>query len=160
MKIGDEPIPKTLHILLADDDRDDCLLFQEALNELLVSTQVTLAHDGEQLMQILTKKTNQLPDVIFLDLNMPRKNGFVSLEELKKDKELQHLPVIIFSTAYEPDIVDLLYKNGAQYYICKPASYKNLKKVIHQALTLIIQSPAIPPTRERFLLSPVETNQV
>lgn len=160
MTISDESIPKILHILLADDDRDDCLIFQEALNELLVSTHVTVVHDGVQLMQHLNQKTTLLPDVIFLDLNMPRKNGFASLEELKQDKELKHLPVIIISTSYEHDIVDLLYMHGAQYYICKPASYQNLKKVIQEALSLLIQFPLVQPPRERFLLGPVEINSV
>jgi CheY-like chemotaxis protein len=160
MKIGNESIPNILHILLADDDRDDCLIFQDALAELLISAHTTIVHDGEQLMQLLNQKTTRLPDVIFLDLNMPRKNGFASLEELKQNKKLKHLPVVIISTSYEHDIVVLLYKNGAQYYICKPTSFEDLKQVIHQALTRLNHLPVVPPSRENFLLQPVETNSL
>lgn len=160
MKIGNESILRELHILLADDDRDDCLIFQDALAELPISTHTTIVHDGEQLMQLLNQKTTRLPDVIFVDLNMPRKNGFVSLKELKQDEKLKHLPVIIISTSYEPDIVDLLYKSGAQYYICKPTSFENLKQVIHQALTLSNHLPVVPPASENFLLQPVDTHLI
>ena len=64
---------KQLNILLADDDTDDCIFFKEALDELLLPTHLITVHDGEQLMQLLTNETTELPDVLFLDLNMPRK---------------------------------------------------------------------------------------
>ncbi|MBC8110037.1 MAG: response regulator [Verrucomicrobia bacterium] len=88
-----------LNLLLADDDKDDRFFFEEALEELQVSIHLTTVNDGEQLTQLLiqqmTKLPNQLPDVLFLDLNMPRKNGFECLAEIKRTKKLQHLPVII-----------------------------------------------------------------
>ena len=82
-----------LHVLLADDDIDDCIFFKEALAELLLSTQLTAVHDGEQLMQHLTDETCELPDVVFLDINMPRKNGFECLAEIKLSGKLKLLPV-------------------------------------------------------------------
>ncbi len=137
-----------INILLADDDKDDCLIFKEVLEELELSTQLTTLHDGEQLMQLLTKDSDELFDVLFLDLNMPRKNGFACLEEIKRLEKLTSLPVIIFSTSYDQSIVALLYKNGAQNYICKPADFSQLKRVVHQAITLTTQSPG-----ERVTLS-------
>ena len=142
-----------LNLLLADDDKDDCLFFKEALEELAVFAHLTTVHDGDQLMQMLNNKSDQLPDVLFLDLNMPRKNGFACLKEIKLDKKLKQLPVIIFSTSYEQDIADLLYKNGAHYYICKPASFSNLKKVINQTLTLVANNDISQPPKANFLLS-------
>ena len=104
---------KHLNLLLADDDTDDCIFFKEALKEFPLSTHLTTVHNGEQLMQLLTNETNELPHVLFLDLNMPRKNGFECLSEIKLNKKLKQLPVIIFSTSFEQDDVNLLYKNGA-----------------------------------------------
>src|SRR5450432_3423091 len=144
---------KHLKILLCDDDSDDCYFFSEALDTLPNSTQLTTVHNGEQLMQLLTKETNELPDVLFLDLNMPRKNGFECLLELKLHKKLKELPVIIFSTSYEHEVVNLLYKNGAQYFIRKPAEFSQLQKVIQRALTLISQENISQPTRENFVLT-------
>ncbi len=140
-------------LLLADDDRDDHLLFGEALSELLFSTQLSTVNDGEQLMQQLTEQPAPLPDVLFLDLNMPRKNGLQCLEEIKRDEQLKHLPVIIYSTSLKEDVVDLVYKNGAQHYIRKPAEFSQLKKVIHYALTLVAQKNSAQPTREKFVIT-------
>ena len=62
---------KPLNIVLADDDTDDCLFFKEALGELIISTNLITVHDGEELMQLLTNETTKLPQILFLDLNMP-----------------------------------------------------------------------------------------
>ena len=149
-----------INLLLADDDKDDCLFFAEALEELSLSTHLTTVHDGEQLMQLLTNETNELPHVLFLDLNMPRKNGFECLSEIKLNKKLKQLPVIIFSTSFEQEVVNLLYKNGAQYFIRKPAEFSQFKKIIHKALTIITESlPAgkaghfEQPSKETFVLT-------
>ena len=91
---------KQLNILLADDDTDDCIFFENALGELLLSTNLTTVHDGEQLMLLLTKNSTENFDVLFLDLNMPRKNGITCLDEIKHTDKLKSIPVIIFSTSY------------------------------------------------------------
>ena len=143
-----------LSILLADDDMDDCIFFKEAVEELFLSTQLSILHDGEQLMQHLNNETNKLPDVLFLDLNMPRKNGFECLSEIKSNQKLKQLPVIIFSTSFEQEVVNLLYKNGAQYFIRKPSEFLQFKKIIHQTFdTLIIPQNISQPTRENFVLT-------
>jgi CheY-like chemotaxis protein len=144
---------KQLNILLADDDTDDCIFFKEALEEFSIATHLTAVHDGEQLMQLLSKETNELPDVLFLDLNMPRKNGFECLSEIKACKKLKALPVIVFSTSFEQEVVNLLYKNGAQYFIRKPSEFSQFKKIIQQTATLIAQGNVSQPARENFVLT-------
>ena len=147
------PFLKTRHILLADDDKDDQLLFKEALEELSLATHLEIVQNGEQLMQLLNDEKEQLPDILFLDLNMPRKNGFICLSEIKRTEKLKRLPVIIFTTSYEPEIVNLLYKKGAQYYIRKPNEFEQLKKLIFQGLILTGQKDMPQPPRENFVLS-------
>jgi CheY-like chemotaxis protein len=149
-----------MNILLADDDTDDCIFFRAALDELILSMHLTTVHDGEQLMQLLTDETNGLPDVLFLDLNMPRKNGFECLSEIKLNKKLKQLPVIIFSTSFEQEVVNQLYQNGAQYFIRKPSEFTQFKKIIHHTLALILQDTLDDgkaenyshPTREEFVI--------
>jgi CheY-like chemotaxis protein len=141
------------NLLLCDDDADDCYFFKEALQSFPLVTQLTTVHDGEQLMQQLTNVINGLPDVLFLDLNMPRKNGFECLSEIKLNEKLKQLPVIIFSTSYEQEVVNLLYKNGAQYFIRKPAEFSQLQKVIQKALTVLVQENKSQPSRENFVLT-------
>ena len=144
---------KLLNILLADDDADDRIFFKEALTGSSIPTNFIAAHDGEQLMELLSMETYELPHVLFLDLNMPRKNGFECLSEIRRNKKLEQLPVIIFSTSLEQEVVDLLYKNGAQYYIRKPAEFSKFKKIIQQTLTLITKGNIAGTTRENFVLS-------
>jgi CheY-like chemotaxis protein len=144
---------RTINILLADDDKDDCLLFKEALEELPVSTHLTIMNNGDQVMDELTKKDYKLPDVLFLDLNMPRKNGFATLGAIKRDTRLQELPVIIFSTSSEMDTVRKVFRDAAHYYICKPADFSQLKKVIYEALTLITQKNNILPLEDNFMIT-------
>ena len=144
---------KHLNILLADDDTDDCLFFREAVEELYLLTELSILNDGEQLMQYLNNETNKLPDVLFLDLNMHRKNGFECLSEIKGNPKLEQLPVIIFSTSFEQEVVNLLYKNGAQYFIRKPPEFLQFKNIIHQTFnTLITPQNILQPTRENFVI--------
>jgi CheY-like chemotaxis protein len=141
-------------ILLADDDEDDRLLFQEALDEITLATQLTSVRDGEQLMDALSEI--DLPDMLFLDLNMPRKNGFQCLSEIRKNEKLKELPVIIFSTSLQPDAVDKLYEGGAHYYIRKPSNFDHFKKVIQQAITLVTMRDLQreKPSKDQFVLEP------
>src|ERR1700685_2111548 len=94
---------KHLNLLLADDDMDDCFFFKEALEGLALSTNMTAVHDGEQLMQLLTEEAYELPHVLFIDLNMPRKNGFECLAEIRLNQKLRQVPVIVYSTSYQHD---------------------------------------------------------
>jgi len=144
---------KQLNILLADDDTDDCIFFKKALTELVIPTNLIAVHDGEQLMHLLINETTLLPHILFLDLNMPRKNGFECLSEIKLSEKLKQLPVIVFSTSFEQDVVNRLYKNGAQYFIRKPPEFSQFKKIIQQALMLIVQGNISQPTREDFVLT-------
>lgn len=141
-----------LHILLADDDRDDDMLFRDVLKEIPLATDLKTLPNGDQLMQQLQKTNAEFPDVIFLDLNMPRKNGFDCLREIKKEKKLKDIPVVIFSISGEKDIINRMYENGARYYIRKPNTYEELKTLIYKALILISEKNSTLP-REEFVLS-------
>ena len=145
--------PAHFQIILADDDLDDCMFFEEALKEFPLSIRLSIIHDGEKLMQQLNNNSEKLPDLLFLDLNMPRKNGFECLSEIKRNDKLTHLPVIIISTSLVKDVVNLLYKNGTQYFIRKPAEFSQLKQVIHQALSKMVKQKISQPPTEEFILS-------
>ncbi len=130
-------VNEAFSILLADDDEDDCFLFGEALQEILIPTKLTTVRNGEQLLHLLEAIKEELPHVLFLDLNMPRKNGWQCLEEVKRSEKLKKLKVIIFSTSFQQDVADQLYKNGAMHYIRKPSDFSQLKEVILKVLTIL-----------------------
>ena len=142
------------YLLLADDDEDDCLFFKEALDEITVGTTLSTVHDGVQLMDYLKTNISNLPDVIFLDLNMPRKNGLECLAEIKDNENLKNLPIIIFSTSLDGEIVDKLYQKGASFYIRKPGDFSKLKSVIEKALTIAPENNFKQPERANFILQP------
>ena len=142
---------ENLHLLLADDDDDDCLLFKEALHELSIPTRLSIVSDGEELMQFLLKPGQELPDFLFLDLNMPRKNGTECLGEIKQNKKLKKLPVIIFSTCALQTTIHQLFTMGAQHYIRKPASFSELTELIHNAISGFDES--FVPSEKEFILS-------
>lgn len=146
-------ITENINILLADDDTTDCLLFKDALGELPVSATLTIVNNGEELMEELSKKGGTFPDILFLDLNMPRKNGFASLGQIKRSNKLQDLPVVIFSTASDIETIKKVYRDAAHYYITKPVDFSQLKKVIYEALTLITQQHSSLPLEENFLIT-------
>ena len=123
-----------LNILLADDDTDDCQFFKDAVTVFIPAANFTAVHDGDELMQLLGNETNKMPDMLFLDLNMPRKNGFECLTAIKQHKKLKTLPVAIFSTSKIQDEVTAVFKTGADVYIRKPRSFEQLVKVIRHAL--------------------------
>jgi len=139
----------TLHIILADDDIDDRLFFEKALKEIPIPNRLTIVNDGEQLMNYLIENVDHLPDVLFLDLSMPRKTGFECLTEIKESKILKDLPVIMISTSfprdnkYEQNIIKMLYSIGAMDYIRKPGDYQTLKEAIHTSLIKVIEKNVV-----------------
>lgn len=145
---------KIRNVVLADDDADDCLVFEDALREVNIHTLLTVSNDGVELMTALEENVTEPPppDVIFLDLNMPRKNGFECLDEIRDTPKLKNIPIVIFSTSSSRDAVEKAYKKGANHYICKPSSYELLKKSIEYVLNLDLWNKPQPP-KDKFLLA-------
>lgn len=142
-------------IFLAEDDSDDRDFFAEALKDLKVNSQLTMSKDGVELMTNLKLITTEPPPphVIFLDLNMPFKNGFECLEEIKNNPRLKNIPVAIFSTSANDNDVLTTYSLGANCFICKPTSHIQLKKVIETVLMLDLwkQNQQLP--KEKYVLT-------
>lgn len=119
---------------MADDDEDDCILFEDALREVCSQTELTTANDGDELITLMKTNVPPPPDVIFLDLNMPRRNGFECLELIRKTKQWKDIPVVIFSTTGQEEMIKRVYEQGANYFIRKPGSFPKLKQAIRQIL--------------------------
>jgi CheY-like chemotaxis protein len=113
-----------VNILIAEDDKDDFLLLQEAIEEVLPKFNIAHCKDGKQVVQKMDE--NLVPDLIFLDLNMPKLNGIECLTDIRKRPDLHSTPVIIYSTSSNFEDIDVCYKNGCTLYLVKPASYKDL----------------------------------
>ena len=124
-------------ILMADDDPDDRLLVKDALSESESASQVVnqlrFVDDGEDLMDYLLHREKYSdpglaprPDLILLDLNMPRKDGREALREIRTHEDLRRIPVVIFSTSRAETDIKLVYGLGANSFITKPVAFDSL----------------------------------
>jgi CheY-like chemotaxis protein len=125
------------NIYLADDDDDDRVMFAEALFEIDSTAILTQALDGQQLMDILYKQPNPLPDIIFMDINMPKRDGLKCLEEIRNQHgNLKELFIIILSTSSDPLVIDKAFNLGATFYAVKPSTFDDLKSFIKEVLQI------------------------
>ncbi len=144
-----EQLTVPFNVLIADDDIDDQFFFNKALKEISISTKLTTVYDGEELMMYLSENMEQLPDVLFLDINMPRKNGVECLAEIRQSKKLKHLFVVMFSTFYsryidyEQEMIEKVKEIGVDDFIRKPHDYGQLKQIIHKVLLRGIDKKAL-----------------
>jgi len=128
---------KPVVFLMADDDPDDRLLINEAFQESLVSNSIYFVEDGVELMDYLRHQGNfsdqassPTPDLILLDLNMPRKDGREALVEIKSDPRLRYIPVVVLTTYKAEEDIIRSYDIGAASYITKPVTFDGLVNAI------------------------------
>lgn len=132
-------------ILMADDDADDRFLVQAAFQDNQISNPVVFFEDGEQLVNYLTDNGSvNNPLLIFLDLNMPKRDGREVLKLLRSNTGWNTIPIIIFSTSNAPDDINSAYKLGANCYIIKPSSYEGLKEVVMNIQRFWLNTATLP----------------
>lgn len=143
---------EALHIIMADDDENDRHFFSEALQNIKVKTMLTFVNDGSQLMNHLNSPGTRLPHVVFLDLNMPLKNGMECLSEIRKNSKLKDLIVVIYSGDASEDKVEEAFIKGANIYIQKPNDLLTMKNALSQVINLNWQYHTLGLKKENFLL--------
>jgi CheY-like chemotaxis protein len=117
-------------ILLVDDDRSERNLFKEALFEVNPDISYLCAEDGRKALALLASLSDNLPDVIFMDINMPDMNGWTCLIKIKDDERLKDIPVIIYSTSSHQRDVDIAIEYGALCFCVKPENFKTLTYIV------------------------------
>jgi CheY-like chemotaxis protein len=118
-------------VLLADDDRDDAEIFQEALADADCDADFFRVDNGIEVLDFLENENNPIPDVIFLDLNMPLMNGWQCLDTIRNKKEFEKLPVIMYSTSSNPRDQELGRDLKADGFITKPSDPNVLARVLN-----------------------------
>jgi CheY-like chemotaxis protein len=128
---------KSVTILMADDDEDDCMLVSKAFRASRLVNDLRFVADGEELMDYLHRRDKYAdtqaaprPGLILLDLNMPRKDGREALKEIKNDAALREIPVVVLTTSKDEEDVLRSYKEGANSYIMKPVTFEGLVDVM------------------------------
>ena len=143
----------SFHVMLADDDEDDRMFFADAIRSIDPSVSLTTVHNGVDLIQQLKQLNESLPDLIFMDINMPYKNGLECLKEIKSNTRFRHLPVLIYSTSVNHDHINDTYRNGASRYIQKPASYDGITRILKDIFALSPSGWKNQPGWDKFVIS-------
>ncbi len=143
---------KPIFVILADDDESDRMNFREALEEGKLKTTVVSVNDGVELMEYLLREDSQLPTILFLDLNMPRKNGIECLLEIRKSERLREMVVAIYSTSSSEKDIEHTFNSGANVYIKKPNNFTKLKSVLNEIVMYVNLYREPPFNMANFLL--------
>ena len=139
-------------ILMADDDEDDRMIAQDALDEARVANQLHCVEDGEELLAYLQRRgkyaalsQEPLPGLILLDLNMPKKDGREALKEIKADPTLRRIPIVIMTTSKAEEDIYRTYDLGVSSFIVKPVAFETLVEIMQTLTHYWFQVVALPP---------------
>lgn len=127
---------ESMFILLAEDDEDDRQFFREAIERMNLDTILQMVSDGVYLIDFLKNNPEKKPHLLFLDLHMPRKNGFECLHEIRNVLGLIDLPIAIYSTSNAATDMEEAFRLGANIYIQKPADFDHLKRIITKVVSI------------------------
>lgn len=141
--------PRSLKVLLVEDNEGDVRLIKEAFNESKIEKTFSVAKDGEDALNYLYKRgaynTETLrPDIILLDINLPRKNGFEVLESIKSDPDLKRIPVIMLSSSSSEDHISRSYELSANCYITKPVDFDEYTQLVRTIEDFWFQMAKLP----------------
>ena len=150
---GDSEIDKPVKIMLADDDLDDQQTFAAAIEEAHIKADITIVENGQEVIDKLKDPSDPNPDIIFLDVNMPIKDGKETLEEIKSDETLKNIPTVMLSTSDHPKDVEETFEQGANLYIKKPSSFRGLIMLIKKVFKLHWAKTLLNPIRKSFLVT-------
>ncbi|GGJ88656.1 response regulator [Deinococcus aquiradiocola] len=141
--------PTPIEILLVEDNEPDVILTQEAFQDARIANHLHVTRDGVEAMAFLRREPPfqdaPTPDVVLLDINMPRKSGLEVLEEVKHDPLLRHIPVVILTTSQADEDILRSYQNHASSYIVKPVGFENFYQAIRAFETYWLSFVRLPP---------------
>ncbi len=147
---------KTITILVAEDDEDDRLLMQDALEENRLANDLHFVGDGEELMDYLRHQGNYAdpksaprPSLILLDLNMPRKDGREALKEIKADPDLRQIPVVVLTTSKAEEDILRTYDLGVSSFIAKPVVFESMVQIMKMLGTYWFEIVELPDRHSR-----------
>jgi len=129
--------PTKRYIYLADDDNDDRDFFADAMSEIDSDVILKQTCDGIHLMdELLALSNKDLPEFIFLDINMPRKSGLECLEEIRNHENLKAVNVVMLSTSSAPENIQMAFALGATFYAVKPSTFEKLRSLLDEILNI------------------------
>jgi CheY-like chemotaxis protein len=145
---------QNIRILLTDDDEDDRAFFADALIDLELNFPVEFCKNGLELLNRLYNKNLHVPDIIFLDLNMPIMSGFETLQQIRDDVQFKHIPLIaIYSTSATQEGIKSTFGLGANAYVVKPTAFDDLKKLLKKVIEMDWEEKLKNSELESFIIT-------
>ena len=141
---------KVVHILLVEDNEGDILLIREAFEDAKIILELSVAKDGKEAVSFLDKQEKyadaRMPDLILLDINLPKKNGHEVLRYIKESEKLRHIPVIMLTTSSSERDINLSYEHHANCYIAKPIDVNDFLTIVATIENFWISIVKLPTT--------------
>jgi CheY-like chemotaxis protein len=138
-----------ISVLLVEDDPGDVMLIREAFSDHKVGNVLTVVNDGVEAMKYVRGEGEyanaERPDLVLLDLNLPRKSGAEVLAEIKSDPKLSTIPVVVLTTSQSEEDVLSSYKMHANAYITKPVDFERFGQIVHQIDDFFVGIVKLPP---------------
>jgi CheY-like chemotaxis protein len=139
------------HVLMAEDDDEDFYIFSLAIKELTIKVVLTRAENGDILLQLLDEKN---PDIVFLDLLMPCKDGRTCLKEIRSNKKYDTIPIVVYSSLSDLKSIEFCYREGSNLYAIKPSTLNELKTVLEKIFSIDWKKMLYFPPRSKFVVTP------
>jgi response regulator RpfG family c-di-GMP phosphodiesterase len=141
---------KLREVLIADDDDDDFNILSITIQELQTDIIISRADNGEELLKILEEK---IPDLLFLDIQMPCLDGKDCIMRIRKERKYDNLPIIVYSAYKESSIVDFFYLNRTNLFIYKPDSFHEVSELMKKVFMIDWKSKRHYPEKSAFVLN-------
>jgi CheY-like chemotaxis protein len=138
-------------VLFAEDDDDDFEMFKDVITDLGLKVVVSRAENGDMLLRILREN---IPDMLFLDIRMPCKDGKDCLLKIRTNPKFDHLPIIVYSSINNPETIEFCFRQGTNMYVLKPSSFSELKEVVQRIFSVDWKRVRYYPNLSNFVLNP------
>ena len=134
-----------LAILLVDDDAGDCRLVSESLKDSKRTSSLHIVNSGDEALAYLRKAGTPRPDIVLLDINMPGKDGFATLREIRATDALTDLPVVMLTTSTDDEDILASYRLHANCYVSKPSSFEDFGQAVREIEAYWAETASLPP---------------
>jgi CheY-like chemotaxis protein len=138
-------------VLIADDDLEDYKYLAMAIEDLGLAVILSRAQNGELLIKILNEK---IPDILFMDVLMPVKDGKECLREIRANRRFDNLPIIMYTSFRDLETIEFCYREGSNLYVCKPNTYRELLEVLSRIFSIDWKKIMFYPPLSQYVMNP------
>lgn len=149
--MADQNLEEELHVLMAEGDKDDFDILADAIEKVPVKVMLTRAENGDVLMKLIHDK---IPDLLFLDIILPCRDGRDCIREIRSDKKFDNLPIIVYTSIKDLDAIEFCYRWGTNLFVHKPQTYSEIADIVRKIFSVNWKKMQYYPSRNEFVLNP------